>query len=141
MCTSECSNKLRYIGIDVVYIGVKLLYKHDGTPQRTLKKRCPALTPNDIGEMSFGKVRQDNLAFQIVLREVFSSLLITEPNVEGDVRIRRRRLRTLKRIPSRSGFTRFRCHSIVYPREREREREHITTRKEKKRYNVCMKNA
>ena len=24
-CTSECSNKLRHIGIDVVYIGVKLL--------------------------------------------------------------------------------------------------------------------
>ena len=65
MCTFECSNKLRYIDIDVMYIGEKLLYKHDETPQRTLKKRCPASTPNDIGEMSFGKVRQDNLAFQM----------------------------------------------------------------------------
>ena len=65
MCTFECSNKLRYIGIDVVYIGVKIQYKHDGTPQMTLKKRCLAPTSNDIGEMSFDKVRQDNLAFQM----------------------------------------------------------------------------
>ena len=46
-----------------------------------------------------------------------------ELNVKGDVRIKRRRLRTLKRILSRSGFTRFRCHSVVYLREREREKE------------------
>jgi len=59
---------------------------------------------------------------------------------------RRRRTRTLKRIPAWSRFM-LRCHSTVYPRERERERErerkrkkiNITTRKrEKKRY-VSMK--
>ena len=50
------------------------------------------------------------------------------------MRIIRRRLKTLKRIPSRSGFTHFRCHSIVYPREREREREREnTSQPEKKR--------
>ena len=37
MCTSKCSNKLRYNGIDAVYVGVKLLNKHDGTPRGFLK--------------------------------------------------------------------------------------------------------
>ena len=37
MCTSKCSNKLRYNGFDAVYVGVKLLNKHDGTPRGFLK--------------------------------------------------------------------------------------------------------
>ena len=48
-------------------------------------------------------------------------LLITEPNMKG--KIRRRRLGTMKRISSQSGFVLFRCHSTVYLREREREKE------------------
>ena len=112
-----------------MYIEVKILYKYDGTPQGSLKKRFPTLSPNDNGEKSVGKVQQDNLAFQMnatfleVLREVLPGLLITEPNVEGDKRIRRRRPKTLKRISSQSGFVHFRYHSTVYSRERERERE------------------
>ena len=36
MCTSKCRDKPRYKGIDVVYVGVKFLYKHDlkGISQR-----------------------------------------------------------------------------------------------------------
>ena len=30
-CTSELRNELRHKGIDVVYVGVELLYKHDMT--------------------------------------------------------------------------------------------------------------
>ena len=71
-----------------------------------------------------------NATFLEVLQEVLLGFLITKPNVEGDGRIRRRRPRTLKRIPSRSGFGCFGCHGTVYPRERERERvEHITNQK------------
>ena len=64
-CTSECSSKLRYKGIDAVYIGVKLLYKHDRTPQGSLKKRFPTPSSNDRRERSVGKVRQDNLVFRM----------------------------------------------------------------------------
>ena len=35
-CTFECSNKLRHNGIDAVYVGVELLYKHDGTTHGSL---------------------------------------------------------------------------------------------------------
>ena len=48
-----------------------------------------------------------------------------EPNVERRNRIKRRRPRT-RRIPCRSGFTRFGCHSAFSPRERERERENTS---------------
>ena len=103
-----------------MYIEVKLLYKHNGTPQGTLKKRFPASNPNDNKERSFGKIQRDNLVFWMnatfleVLQEVLSGILITEPNVKGDGRIKGRRLGTLKRISSRSGFTRFGCHGPVY---------------------------
>ena len=72
-----------------MYIRVKLLYKHDRMPQRSLEKRFPAPSSNDSEERSVGKVRQDNLVFWMnamflkVLREVLSGLLIPEPNVEG----------------------------------------------------------
>ena len=90
-----------------------------------------------------------NATFVEVLKEVRFGLLITKPDVERNGRIRRRSPRTLKRIPNRSGFALFRCHSAVYLRERERERErenktqHNTTqlRIGMKRKNVCMKNA
>ena len=155
MCISECYGKLRYRGIDIVYIGVKILYKHDETPHGSLKKRFPPPSPNDSREKSVGKIRQDNMALRMnatfleVLREVLSGLLITKPNVEGSKRIRGRRWpRTLKRIPSRHGFTHFGCHSTIYLRERECEREikqnTITTQKQRigrKQNNVCMKNA
>ena len=113
-----------------MYIGVKILYKHGETPYGSLKKRFPPPSPNDSGERSVGKIRQDNMALRMnatfleVIREVLSGLLITKPNVEGSKRIRGRRWpRTLKRIPSRHGFTRFGIHSAIYPRKRERMRE------------------
>ena len=127
-----------------MYIGVKLLYKHDRTPHRSLKKRFPAPSLNDSGERSVSKIRQDNMAFWMnamfleVLQEVLSGLLIMEPNMEGRKRIRGRRPRTLKRILILCGFTCFRCQIAVYLRERERER---TQRIEKKRNNICVKNA
>ena len=88
-----------------------------------------------------------NATFVEVLKEVRFGLLITEPDVERNGRIRRGSPRTLKRIPNRSGFALFRCHSAVYLREREREKkkkkEQNTTqlRIGMKRKNVCMKNA
>ena len=48
-CTLEYRSKLRYRGINTVHIGVKLLYEHDGTPQRYLTKRFPSPSVNDIG--------------------------------------------------------------------------------------------
>ena len=119
-----------------MYIGVKILYKHGKTPNGSLKKRFPPPSSNDSGERSVGKVQQDNMALRMnasfleVLREVLSSLLITKLNVEGSKRIRGRRWpRTLKRIPSRHGFTRFRCYSAIYSREREQNT--ITTQKQR----------
>ena len=69
-------------------------------------------------------------------------LLITEPNMKG--KIRRRRLGTMKKISSQSGFVLFRCHSTVYLRERERERKNKNATQLRigmKRENVRMKNA
>ena len=107
-----------------MYIGIKLLYKHDGTPKGYLIKRFPTLSPNDCRERSVGKVRQNNMALRIdatflkVLKEVLLGLPITELNVKrGNERIRRRRLET-KRVPSWSGFA-LRCHAQSI-RERER---------------------
>ena len=88
----------------MVYIGVKLLYKHDGTPQSSLTLRFPALSPNDGGEKSVEKFRQNNMAFRMnatflkVLQEVISGLLVTKPNMKRGNGIRRRRTGTLKRI-------------------------------------------
>ena len=48
-CTSECRGKLRYKGIDTVYIRVKLMYKHDKVPQGYLTKRFPSPSSNDTG--------------------------------------------------------------------------------------------
>ena len=92
----KCSGKSRYIGINAVYIEVKLLYKHDKTPQRSLKKRFLAPSPNDSRERSVRKVQQDNMTLWInttflkVLREVLTGLLIMEPN--------------MKRVPGWSSF-------------------------------------
>ena len=41
---------MRYRGIDAVYVRVKLLYKHNRTPQGYLTNRSPALSPNDRRE-------------------------------------------------------------------------------------------
>ena len=140
-----------------MYIGVKLLYKHDKTPQRSLKKIFLAPSPNDSRERNVRKVQQDNMTLWInttflkVLREVLTGLLITEPNVKKGKRTRRRgrrrrrrrrrRTRTSKRIPAWSRFA-LRCHSAVYPREREREREKTQSQLDigMKGY-VCMKYA
>ena len=54
MCTSECNSKSRYRSIDTLYIGVKILYKHDGTPQGSLKKRFPTPSLNDNRENLIG---------------------------------------------------------------------------------------
>ena len=99
-----------------MYIGVKLLYKHDRTSERSLTKRFPAPSLNDSREKSVGKVWQNNMALWInatflkVLKKVLLGLPITEPNEKRGDRIKRRRLRT-KRVPSRSGLTRFGCHA------------------------------
>ena len=93
-----------------MYIGVKLLYKHDETRQGSLTKRFSAPSSNDCRERSVRKVLQNNMALRMnatflkVLKKVLLGLPITKPNVKrGNGRIRRRRPRT-KRVPSRSGF-------------------------------------
>ena len=48
-----------------MYIGVKILYKHGETPYGSLKKRFPPPSPNDSGERSVGKIRQDNMALRM----------------------------------------------------------------------------
>ena len=88
---------------------------------------------------------QMNTTFLKFLQEVLLGLLITEPNVKRRDRIKRRRLGT-KRIPSWSGFMRFGCHSVVYLRERKRDRQTkqnkiMIRNKEEKRKGICMKNA
>ena len=63
-----------------MYIGVKLLYKHDGTPQGYLTKRFPTPSPNDRRVRSVEKVQQNNMALQMnatflkVLKEVLLGL-------------------------------------------------------------------
>ena len=105
---------MRYRGIDIVYIGVKILYKHNGTSQRYLTKRFLAPSLIDTGERSLGKDRQNNMALQMnatflkVLKEVLLGLPIMEPNVKKRCRKIRRRPKT-KRVPSQSRFT-LRCY-------------------------------
>ena len=88
----ECCNKLRDKGIDAVYVGVKLLYKHDGTPRGSLKQRFPTPSSNDFRERSVGKNQQNHLVVQMnatfleVLREVLLGLLIIELDVRGGKR-------------------------------------------------------
>ena len=127
---------MRYRGIDIVYIGVKLLYKHNGTSQRYLTKRFPASSLIDTGERSVGKVRQNDMALRMnatflkVLKEVLLGLPITKPNVKRGCKKVRRRPGT-KRVSSRSKFV-LRCH-VQSIQEREREGEHITTRTKRKK--------
>ena len=69
-----------------------------------------------------------------VLKEVLLGLLIMESNMKG--KIRRRRPRTLKRIPSLNGFA-------LFKRERERNRtKHNTTKNRKEKiehmHKECM---
>ena len=139
---------MRYRVIDALYVRVKLLYKHDRTPQGYLTKRFPAPSPNDRRERTIGKVQQNNMALQMkarfmkVLKEVLLGIPITEPNVKRGNRRIRRRLRT-KRVPSWSGFV-LGCYvQSKRERERERERERNTSQpeKEKKKGYICMKYA
>ena len=122
----------------MVYIGVKLLYKHNGTSQRYLTKRFPTPSSINTGEKSVGKVRQNDMALQMnatflkVLKEVLLGLPITKPNVKRVCKKVRRRPGT-KRVSSRSKFV-LRCHvQSIQEREREREGEHITTRTKRKK--------
>ena len=94
-----------------MYVGVKLLYKHEGTPQGYLTKRFPSPSSNDMGEKSLEKVRQNNMVLRMnatflkVLREVLLGLPIMEPNVK-------KRCRKIRRspIPSQSRFA-LGCHA------------------------------
>ena len=56
MCTSECRNKLRHKGIDVVYVGVELLNKHNGTTHEFLIEKFSSLSSNDIGQHNVGEI-------------------------------------------------------------------------------------
>ena len=64
-CTSNEHSKQWHRGIDTMYIGVKLLYNHNRTSQRTHIERSPTPSPNDGRERSVGKVRQNDLAFRM----------------------------------------------------------------------------
>ena len=94
-CTSECKNKLRYSGINTVYVGVKLLNKHDRTTHGFLVERFPSLSLNDIRQHSVREIRQNDLMFWMnamileVHKEVRLGHLITEPNMRWNRRIKR----------------------------------------------------
>ena len=47
-CTSKSHSELRHRGIDAVYVGVKLLNKHDRAPHEFLTERFPSPSPIDI---------------------------------------------------------------------------------------------
>ena len=110
-----------------MYVGVKLLYKHDRAPPWYLIKRFPSPSSNDTRERSVGKIRQDNMTLQMnatfmkVLKETLLGLPITEPNIERGNGIRRRRPKT-KRVSSRSRFA-VGCHA-QFIQEKEREKTH-----------------
>ena len=69
-----------------VHVGVELLDKHERTYDRDVTQRLPSPTVNDRGKVSVGKVRQNDLAFQMnassreVLRKCLKGIIITEPN-------------------------------------------------------------
>ena len=48
-----------------MYVGAKLLYKHDEIAHEFPTQRFPPPSPNDLGERNVGEVQQDDLAFRV----------------------------------------------------------------------------
>ena len=112
--TSNASEEKRYWPINPVYVGVKLLDKHEKTGDRDVTQWLPSLTVNDRGKVGICKICQDDLAFRMnalsrkVLQKCFKGIIITKPNMRQS-RIKGRRSTGMKRVPGWSGFT-LRCH-------------------------------
>ena len=70
---------------------------------------------------------QMNALSRKVLKEVLTSLLITEPNVRWS-RVKGRRCPRTKRVLGRSGFA-FGCHEATNTRKRDKGRERVIIRK------------
>ena len=85
--TSNANEEERYWTINLVYVGVELLEKHERTSDWDVTQWLPSPTVNDRGKVGVGKVRQNDLAFQMnassrkVLRKCLKGIIITEPNM------------------------------------------------------------
>ena len=141
-CISECGNKTRYIVIDDVHVGVKLLNEHDrtplGFPTEGLPSSSPTEWPSDLDERhSFGS-SQRSLSWPShhgtkCEREQEDQKRMTQ-NHEEDSK------------PEWICALWVSWHVYLRERERERERERkrereqntSQTRKGMKKYNVCM---
>ena len=117
VCTSNASNRERYLIIKSMHVGVELLDQHGWTSDRDVTHWLPSPTVNDSGKDSVGEVWQNDLAFRMnassreVLKEVCFGQLITEPNRRGS-RVRRSGCPGTKRVPGQSRLT-FRCHDAT----------------------------
>ena len=112
--TSNANEKERCWMINPVHVRVELLDKHERTCDRDVTQWLPSPTVNDKRKVSVGKVRQNNLVFQMnassreVLQKCLEGIIIMEPKIRM-WRISRWRSTRTKRVLGRSGFT-FRCH-------------------------------
>ena len=112
--TLNVSRKERYWKIETMHVGVKLLDQHDRTSDRDVTQWIPSPTVNDSGKVNVGEVLQNDSVFRMntssrkVLREVLSSILITELNVRRS-RIKWRRCPRTQKVLGRNWLT-LRCH-------------------------------
>ena len=112
--TSNSSKEKRYWTINPVYVGVKLLDKHERTSDWDVTQWFTSPTMNDSEKVSVGEVRQNDLVFRMnassrkILRECLVGIIITERKRERS-RIKRRRGTETKRVSDWSGFM-LKCH-------------------------------
>ena len=112
--TSNTSNKMRYIMVNPVHVGVELLNQYERTSDGLVTKKLPFLTVNDNGKVDVSKMTQDDSSFRMsalsgkAFRKCLVGIIITETERERCM-IRRGRGTGMKRIPGWSGFT-LMCH-------------------------------
>ena len=97
MRTLNASDELRYRVIKTVHIRVELLYDHGETSDWDVIEGLPTPTIDDSRKVNIGKIRKDDLAFQMnvasrkILRKVLTGFIIMEPNMrEGRINRGRR---------------------------------------------------
>ena len=77
MRTLNASDELRYRVIKTVHIRVELLYDHGGTSDWDVIEGLPTPTIDDNRKVNIGKIRKDDLAFQmnVALRKILRKVL------------------------------------------------------------------
>ena len=65
MCSLKHCSKLENKGIDSVYLGVELLYKHIGIPREFLIERFLTPIAKHTRKRYVWKIRQDDMAFRV----------------------------------------------------------------------------